>query len=90
MAEMNSSISSLVYTPKIKFTSEISDIHVNFLDTTARIDADSFTPLCMKILQTHTCTLILNHPTTAHVMKKAHMDNSCELGESVQNGVPIQ
>ena len=28
--------------PKIKFTSDISDTHVNFLDTTVRIDSDRF------------------------------------------------
>ena len=40
---------------KIKFISEISDTHVNFLDTTVRIDADRliYTTLYEKPADTH-------------------------------------
>ena len=41
--------------PKIKFTSDISDTHVNFLDTTVRIDSDRliYTTLYEKPTDTH-------------------------------------
>ena len=51
--------------PKIKFTSEISDTHVNFLDTTVKIDADRliYTTLYEKPTDTH---LYLHYESAHH------------------------
>ena len=51
--------------PKIKFTSDISDTHVNFLDTTVRIDLDRliYTTLYEKPTDTH---LYLHYESAHH------------------------
>ena len=51
--------------PKIKFTSEINDTHVNFLDTTVKVDADRsiYTTLYEKPTDTH---LYLHYQSAHH------------------------
>ena len=51
--------------PKIKFTSEINDTYVNFLDTTVKIDADRsiYTTLYEKPTDTH---LYLHYQSAHH------------------------
>ena len=53
--------------PTIKFTHEFSQTHLNFLNTTVKVDKEK---------EVYTCTYIIHLHTIPQAKQKGHMDNS--------------